>query len=57
METGKRKVDKLAPEEPPLGEAGMKGKVRNGNLSSMNRNGTDERKGREEESAEGDRAR
>ena len=57
METGKRKADKLAPEEPPLGEAGMKGKVRNGNLSSMNRNGTDERKGLEEESAEGDRAR
>ena len=57
METGKRKADKLAPEEPPLGETGMKGKVRNGNLSSKNRNQTDERKCGEEKSTESESIR
>ena len=51
METGKRKADKLAPEEPPLGETGMKGKVRNGNLSSRNDWYVDERKHGSRESA------
>lgn len=57
METGKRKADKLAPEEPPLGEAGMKGKVRNGDLSSKNQRRVDERKQGEEESTESESIR
>ena len=57
METGKRKADKLAPEEPPLGEAGVKGKVRNGNLSSKNLSWMDERKYGEEESTESESIR
>ena len=47
----------LAPEEPPLGEAGMKGKVRNGNLSSKNRKQMDERKSEEGKSTESESKR